>query len=155
MGKNKIRETEKGYIVSGGVCDYGILWRNKRRRGITTVFKCWFVLLGRNSSTKDTPYNSYDKGRGVKGDTKDICHLFPITDFTRNKIPILIWFYRGLNRRVNVEKMQTVWYFMKKDGKISKPRDYKTFFKTYLTRIKRERLGIKSEKRNPEIDMNM
>ena len=62
------------------------------------------------------------------------------------------WFCGGLNRRVNRERRQLGWYFMKTDERKARLSDYEKLFKGYLTRIKKERHEIISEKINTESD---
>ena len=94
------------------------------------------------------------KGR-FKGETGYIWHLFPFTDFAMTKIPVRPWFFRGINRRVNMERRHSGQYFIMPYGKISKLRDYNNLFNTHLTRTNKEITRIVSEKTNPESGVSL
>ena len=62
LGKDKVRRTEKGDLGPGGICDNGILWWIKIRRGTADIIKRYFVFLGRNLLMQDTIHINHVEG---------------------------------------------------------------------------------------------
>ena len=110
--------------------------------------------MGRNRQHK-TPHIMIVLKKRFNGKTGDRWHLLPILDVTMTKIPVSPWFSRGLDRRANVYKRQSGWYFVISGGKGANLCDYNHLFNIYLTRTKNQTPGIISEKVDLENDTSL